>query len=114
MPQVAHPTTHIGTGLREHRQVAIAALLALMATAVVVLALSSGSDPSTSSFADQPAVRASGGPSETRIAAAVGSAPAVAAPDEGSIAAAIGSAREPAPTATGPDESKVAAAITGR
>ena len=64
MSQLTHPSAPLGAYVRAHRLLALAALLALVATTAVVLLLAIGDNPSTSSTADQPraAERADGGP----------------------------------------------------
>ena len=115
MSQVTQPRIQFGAQIRAHRMLVLAALLALVATAAVVIALAWGDSQSTSSVSDQPvpAVRGDGGPEETAVAASVGSRSAVR-PDESKVAAAISQA--PAPTAPAqvsrPDESGIASAIS--
>jgi hypothetical protein len=118
MSQLTHPKLQFGAQLRAHRLIALAALLALLATAAVVIALALGDSQSTSTVSDQPvsAVRPDGGPEESTVAASVGSR-SVPRPDESRVAAAIGAAPEPTPpaaTASRPDESAVASGISGR
>jgi hypothetical protein len=114
MSMLSYPSAPL-TRIREHRLLTVAALLALIATSAVVLALAIGHDTSTTSTVDKPeaAIRADGGPEETGVAAAVAGQPTVAGPDESRIASAIGSGRESAPTVPRPDESAVAAAVSG-
>lgn len=97
MSQVTHPSVPLSAQIRAHRMVALAVLLALIATAAAVLVLAIANHASTSSAVDTPqsALRADGGP------------------DESNVAAAVGSGRAPAPAASRPDESNVAAAISG-
>ena len=80
--------------LAAHRRIALSALLALLATAAVVLVLTiDGESTPTSASAthsDHPALRADGGPEESATAASVGG-PSSAGPDESTTAAAIGS-----------------------
>lgn len=114
----AHPKVQFGAQLRAHRRLVLAALLALLATAGVVLALALSENQSTTTVSDQPApaVRGDGGPEETAVAASVGSRSA-GRPDESTVAAAIGASSQPpvsAAKASRPDESGVAAAISGR
>ena len=87
----AHPKVQFGAQLRAHRRLVLAALLALLATAGVVLALALSENQSTTTVSDQPApaVRGDGGPEETAVAASVGSRSA-GRPDESTVAAAIG------------------------
>jgi hypothetical protein len=117
MSQVTHHKIQFGAQIRAHRMLVLAALLALLATAAVVIALAWGDSQSTSSVSDQPAsaVRSDGGPEETAVAASVGSR-SVVRPDESKVAAAIGRAPEPTTPAQAsrPDESGVASAISGR
>jgi hypothetical protein len=116
MSHVAQPKLRVPGRLGKHRLAALAALLALVATAAVVLALASADNGLTSSFGDlpNPAARTDGGPEESSVAATIGSQPPASRPDESRIAAALGSAREPAAAPSRPDESSVAAAISGR
>ena len=115
MSHLSYPSAPL-TRIREHRLLALAAVLALVATGAVVLALTLGQNSSTTSTAGrhQAAVRADSGPEETGVAAAIAVQPIVARPDESKIAAAIGSGRESVPVAPRPDESAVAAGISGR
>ena len=100
--------------LSAYRIAVVSALLALLATAAVVLVLAiDGGATQTSAPAGQsthPAYRSDGGPEESATAASVGSRTGVG-PDESSIAATIGSAGEPAPAAGRPDENKIAATV---
>jgi hypothetical protein len=92
MSQVAHPTTSLRSQLRAHWVVGISALLALLATAAVVLVLAIDDDSSgTSSVAEklQPALRTDGGPDESAIAGAIGGRTSAGRPDESRIAASI-------------------------
>jgi hypothetical protein len=116
MSHVAQPKIQATGQLRKHRLVALAALLALVATIGVVLVLAIADNRSTSSVADLPQqiTRTDGGPEESSVAAAIGSQPTVTRPDETRIAAAIGPAREPAPAPVRPDETTVASTISGR
>lgn len=116
MSQATRSAARISSPSRVRRTPVLFGLLGLAAAAAVVAVVLAftvgGSDvkapPSTVSH--QPAVRSDGGPSESAIAAAVGSRPS-ARPSESAIAAAIGAA---APVATNrPDESRIAAAISG-
>lgn len=126
MSQVTHPThpkLQFGAQLRAHRRLVLAALLALLATAGVVLALAlSENQSTTTTVSDQPvpAVRGDGGPEETAVAASVGSRSA-GRPDESKVAAAISyryvnpSTGYASPATAGrPDESAIAAGISGR
>jgi hypothetical protein len=117
MSQPAQPGIHLGTQLRAHWIVVLAALLALLATTVVILVLAINDAPSPTATSDvsQAAVRSDGGPDESGIAATVGSQPTAVAPDESNVAAAISAERAEAPAATPvrPDESGVAASISG-
>lgn len=113
MSQLSYPRAPL-TRIRGHRLLALAALLALVATAAVLLALAIGQDSSSTSPLDrhQAAIRADGGPEESGVAATVAGQSAVAAPDESKIAAAIGSDGGSTSTAPRHDESDVAAAIS--
>jgi hypothetical protein len=107
MSRLAHPIA--ATQLRSHRAAVIAALLALLATVAVVLALTIGSGSTTTgTVAPQSAVS---GPSESHIAAAVGSRVSPP-PDESSIASSVASGT-PKPS-TGPDESHIASSLSSR
>ena len=133
MSQFSHPTSSIRTQVQAHRMVWFGAVLALLATAAVVMILAIDNDTSTSSVAEPvtPA-RASDGyataassrsiagqevrPSESRIAASVGGAGEVrptGGPDESSVAASL--SKSPSqPRHAGPDEAATARAISGR
>ena len=119
MSQVTQPTLTTRSQLRAHWIVALSALLALLAAAAVmlVLVIDNGTSTTTSGVAKpQAAVRSDGGPSESAVAAAVGSQPS-AGPDESTIAASIGGPRiapsigGPRMLPAGPDESTTAASI---
>ena len=88
--------------LAAHRTVALAALVALLATAAVVLVLAiDGGSTQTSASAGQSAhaaFRSDGGPEESATAASVGVRTSPG-PDESRTAATIGSASESAPKA---------------
>lgn len=114
MSQVSHPTISIRTQLRAHQIAWLAALLALVATATVVLILAiDGGQSTTNSVTGQPqpALRSDGGPNESSVAASVGSRPSTG-PSESRIAASIGGGTV-RPTG-GPDEAATAASISGR
>jgi hypothetical protein len=119
MSQVSPTAIPLTDQIRNHWIVALSALLALLATIAVVLALAidGGSTKVSAPVAEssQQAVRSDGGPDESKIAASIGSAggsaPLASRPDESNVAASIGSASESAPLASRPDESKVAASI---
>ena len=116
MSQVGHAPLATRSQLRAHRVAALSALIALLATAAVVLVLaidggSSGTGTSVGAR-QQPALRVDGGPDEAAVAATVGSQAAPSAgPDEAAVAATVGS--QAAPSA-GPDESDVASAVSDR
>jgi len=130
MSQLTQPIS-VKQQLRAHWVLALSALLALAATAAVVLVLAfeDGSSETTSAAQQsQPAVRSDGGPNESAVAASIGSRISPA-PSESAIAAAVGgsstsgywesvdprSSYQPAPAdAGGPDESRIAATISGR
>ena len=135
MSQLTHPIS-VRDQVRTHWALALSALLALAATAamVLVLAIDGGSsDTSTVAQRSQPAVRSDGGPDESAVALSVGSRLSPA-PSESTIAAAVGgsvaarptgsywesadprSSYQPAPAqgTGGPDESSIAATISGR
>jgi hypothetical protein len=99
--------------LAAHRLLAVSALLALLATAAVVLVLTiDGGSTRTSAAAGQsthPRVLWNGRPAESAVTAPAASQTS-AGPDESRIAASIGSTGEPA-TAGRPDESGIAATI---
>jgi hypothetical protein len=111
-----HRSAAVATHVHAHRPVVLAALLALVATAALLLVLALSDDPPTSSVADrsQPALRSDGGPGESAVAAAIGSQAPAVRPDESAVAAAIGSAAEQSPTSDRPDESVTAAVVSGR
>jgi hypothetical protein len=114
MSQVAHPTTSLGSQLRAHWIVGLSALLALLATAVVVLVLAiDGGSSDTGSVAQksQPALRTDGGPDESAVAGVVG-APAFSAYPSPTAAEAAAAAANRAPAGR-PDESSIAASISG-
>ena len=107
MSQATHPTLSTGSPLRAHRVAALSALLALVATAAVVLVLTiDGGSSGVVSEHQQPV----GGLPETAVAASIAPQPS-AGPDESNIAASIGG---PKMLPSGPDESAVAASIAGR
>jgi hypothetical protein len=121
MSQVTHSPIPLRTQLRSHWIVAVSALLALLATAAVVLVLvldnesrDTGGSVAQSSHS---ALRSDGGPDESSVAASVGSAPKAEVPEssayvsESRIAASLSTATEPQPR---PDESRIAASIAGR
>jgi hypothetical protein len=113
MSQVSHPTISIRSQVQAHRVAWLAALLALVATATVVLILAIDGDQSTTnSVTGQPqlAVRPDGGPNEAAVAASVGSRPSTG-PSESRIAASVGGAGTARPTG-GPDESTVASSLS--
>lgn len=105
-------TPSVAAHLRAHRLIALAALLAIFATAGVVLVLTVREGASTSSVSRQsvPAARADGGPAESGVAAAVGSRPTTG-PDESQSAAAIGGSSPQ--VSSGPSESRIAPAVAG-
>jgi hypothetical protein len=114
--------------LRAHWVLALSALLALAATAAVVLVLAiegGSSETTTVAQRSQPAVRSDGGLDESAVAASVGSRMSPA-PSESTIAAAVAgsvpsgywesaeprSSYQPAPAeASSPDESRIAASV---
>ena len=114
MSQVTHPRISLPTRVRTGRTVLLGALLALAASAAVVLILALGNEsPDTAapvSARAEPSLRSDGGPEETSVAAAVGQRAAIG-PNEAGIAASIGGTSPKA--ATGPDESRTAAAVGG-
>lgn len=101
MSHLNHATIALSARFRSHWMLALAALLALAATAALVIALAVSDNPSASSASGQ------------REAAVPARVP-VTAPDESKTAAAIGAGREVPVTSVRPDESAVAAAISGR
>jgi hypothetical protein len=133
MSQLTHPGISVRQQLRSHWILALSALLALLATAAIVLVLAidgGSSETSTAIEQPQPALRADGGPDESAVAASVGSR-ASAGPSESSVAATIGgpvaerhtggpnesvvaSSLAPAPEQPRPDEARTAASISGR
>ncbi len=115
MSDTAHPSP-LAHSVRSHRALTIAALLALAATAAVVLALVLGGDSpqntdSAAGVQAQSTLRPDAGPQESSVAAAVGAPPSVS-PDESHIAASVSGT--PAQPSIGPDESSTAAAVSGR
>jgi hypothetical protein len=90
---VSHNATLRGQA-RHHWVVALSALLALIATTAVVLVLAiDGGSADPVVLKSQPALRTDGGPSESAVAAAVGSRAGSddsGRPDESRIAATIG------------------------
>ena len=139
MSQVSHPTISLPTQLRSHRAVTLAWLLALAATAAIVLTIALDGDspeyqPRVGAIESQPAPVADVG-RESAVAAAVGTR-ATPFPDESRIAASVGSrsvnssppfsygldeSRQgvaagggSSTSSSGPDESGTAASISGR
>jgi len=98
MSQVSHTAIPLSDQIRNHWIVALSALLALVATIAVVLALAidGGSTKASAPVAQSShqVARSDGGPDESKVAASIGSA-----------------SDESAPSASRPDESKVAASI---
>ena len=127
MSQLTHPIS-VRDQLGSHWVLALSALLALLATAAVVLVLAiDGGSSDTSTVAEQlqPALRSDGGPDESTVAASVGSRISPA-PSESTSAAAVArptggywesadprSSYQPAPAegAGGPDESSIATSV---
>src|SRR3954447_21105774 len=101
MSQVTHPTFSTRSQLRAHKVAALSALIALLATAaiVLVLAIDGGSSGTGTSAAErtQPALRGDGGPDESAVAASISRVAPV-----------------PQYKTGGPDESAVASAVSGR
>lgn len=112
MSQATIPAALVSSPFRTRRTAILLGLLALVVSALVVVALTAtGPETHTASPAvsAHPAERPDGGPSESAIARSVGARPS-AGPNESAIAAGIGL---PAPRATaGPDESRIAAAVS--
>jgi hypothetical protein len=132
MSQLTQPIS-VREQLRAHWVLALSALLALAATAavVLVLAIEGGSSETTSAAQQsQPAVRSDGGPDESAVALSVGSRVSPG-PSESTIAATVSgsvparptggywesadprSSYQPAPAegTGGPDESSIAASV---
>jgi hypothetical protein len=119
MSQVAHPTFSLRSQLRAHWIVGVAALLALLATAavVLVLAIDDGSSGSSVAQKSQPALRTDGGPDESAVAGVVAARafsghavlPAYSSPTAAEAAAAAANRT----SAGRPDESRIAASISG-
>jgi hypothetical protein len=112
MSHLTHPIA--ATQLRSHRAAVLAALLALLATVAVVLALTIGAGSTTDKVASHPVAS---GPSESHVAAAVGSR-VTPPPDESSIASSI-SGNTPVSGNTpqqwgGHDESRIASSLSSR
>ena len=97
MSQVSHTAIPLSDQVRNHWIVAPSALLALVATIAVVLAVAIDGG---STMPSAPVAQSS-----HQVARSDGG------PDESKVAASIGSAGESAPLASRPDESKVAASI---
>jgi hypothetical protein len=113
MSHVGHPALSTRSQLRAHWIVALSALVALVAATVVVLVLMIDDGASTASgrtAAPQAAIRSDGGPNESAVAASIAPRPAPI-PSESTIAATVGSASTPS---SGPDEAATAASIAGR
>jgi hypothetical protein len=93
MSHVSHARLGYGDWIRAHRIVALAALAACVAAVVLVLLLAGSGDQPTGAGGDPaPATRASSGPDESGIAAAIGSRGSGTSgghPDEAAIAGAI-------------------------
>jgi hypothetical protein len=114
MSQVMQPSVPSTSHAVSTRAACVVALLALVAAVAValVIALSDGAqDTPAVNVGAQPTLRADGGPEETGIATAVGTRPSPA-PSESAIAASIGTSTPQ--RLSGPDESRVAAAIARR
>jgi hypothetical protein len=114
MSQVTSHTTTLRSQVRDHRIVAMSALLALFATAAIVLVLAidgGSSDTSPVAQRSQSALRSDGGPEESAVAASL------QAPKTADIGAAARAAADGVPGLTTwngrPDESRTAAAIAG-
>ena len=91
MAQLSHPVAPL-TRMREHRLLALAALLAVLVTTAFVLALTIRQGESTSTIEPhQAAVRADGGPEEAGVATAIAgeSGGSTSRPEESDVAAAI-------------------------
>jgi hypothetical protein len=120
MSQVTNATLSTRSQLRAHRVAALSALIALLATAaiVLVLAIDGGSSGTVTSAGarQQPALRVDGGPDEAAVAATVGSHAATGAgPEETAVGMSISRvAPVPQYRTGGPDESAVASAVSGR
>jgi hypothetical protein len=119
MSQVTPSTTSVRSQLRAHWIVGISAVLALLATAAVVLVLAIDNGSSgTSSVAQksQPAVPTDGGPDESAVATFVGPravgghAEAVGIPSPAAAEATAAAASRA--SAGRPDESRIAASIS--
>jgi hypothetical protein len=106
MSQVTHPQVKLTDRARAHTKLAIAGLLALLATIGVVLVLAIGSDSASDPATVIPVSAGYPVPDESRVAEAVGNQPSGSS--ESNIAAAVGNQR------SGPDESAVAAAVAGQ
>jgi hypothetical protein len=132
MSQLTHPVS-VRHQLRAHWILTLSALLAVLATAAVVLVLAidgGSSETTTAAEQTQPAVRSDGGPDESAVAVSVGSRVSPG-PSESTIAAAVAgsvparptggywesadprSSYQPAPAdgTSGPDESTIAASV---
>jgi len=122
MSQVTSPTTTLRSQVRAHRIVGVSALVALLATAaiVLVLALDGGtSDESSAAQSAQPALRTDGGLEESAVAASERDQLAITRRWEEydraqrRVAASVGTAQPDASQAY-VSESRIAAAIAGR
>jgi hypothetical protein len=127
MSQVTSPTTTLRSQVRDHRTVAVSALLALLATVAVVLVLAiDGGSSNTSSVAQrsQAALRSDGGPEESAVAGSLQAPKTAETPAANAYAIGIPSPSAAARAAAGgieglttwdgrPDESRTAAAIAG-
>ena len=127
MSQVTSHTTTLRSQVRDHRIVAISALLALFATAAVVLVLAidgGSSDSSPVAQRSQSALRSDGGPEESAVAGSLQAPKTADIPaaktDALGIPSPSAAARAAADGVPGlttwdgrPDESRTAAAIAG-
>ena len=102
MSQVTSPTTTLRSQVRDHRTVAVSALLALLATVAVVLVLViDGGSSNTSSVAQrsQAALRSDGGPEESAVAGSLQAAKAEAIPGRTTLDGRPDESRTAAPNA---------------
>jgi hypothetical protein len=102
MSQVAYPKVPVA--VRSHWLLTLSALIALVATILVILAVSIGGGSSDTQAVSTPA----SGPNESAVAAAVAPRPSPA-PDESRIATSIDTGA--AQPSAGPDESRTASSL---
>jgi hypothetical protein len=116
-----HPAVVLRSRYLQLRALLAVAMIAVvgLTAAVVILAIQDDSNTiirsvSQTSAPSASAIRSDGGPEESAVASTLGLPPRAAGPSESTIAAAVGSREAPAPSTGGPDESAVANAVSGR